>query len=610
MMSRFIHVDQSLCSVGGHEYDYAINVLRAAEAAGYAVALAANRRFRDRSLLPSHWPVYPVFPHKAITRHCVVFGGHDYLPMDLDGRRIETTDEGTAAQGMRRLVGNAASVLGHLPRRIDRRHRIRAFSLACKQLFRKIDLSDGDHVFFATFTEFDLLGLTRYLASDERSQVAAWHLQFHWDFLTGCEPNRADQEKRRLAVRRQFRHALRHLPDHKVLFYNTTVQLAAQYNSLGVRPFKLMPHAVNPSLESSSEPQGNPLRVTCPGGMRHGKGFRKLAATLKALRAERFFDKKIEVVAQLSRRKSRRLAVLAAETDEDKAEVRLLTLPHPLSTDAYFSLIRQTDVGLFLHDRRPYQAMCSAVLEEVLAAGKPVIVPAGCWLAEQIAEPTFRHVQTMRQILPPVRRLRTGDIPWQSTDGSATTCMSPAGNLSFTDSMAAETDVKVPRSATECVVAFRWARCVEFGNYIRVQTEQLDCAGNQIGRFDSIVGQRRDNMSVQTLIHLNPRAVRIVLRLQNAYHPRPLAVADVEIDFLDARRTGGCPAGVVGLVAAQPAQVPELLREIVERYSHYRESAETFSHCWREAREPARTIEILMANRMNQPDAAVRGRAA
>src|SRR3989304_9761386 len=93
---RFILVDHSLSRVGGHEFDYAVNVLQAAEAAGYTVVLAANRRFGGGCGLPDHWPVFPLFPHTAYSKHCVSMGGHRHLPLGWDGRRLPGDDEGGA----------------------------------------------------------------------------------------------------------------------------------------------------------------------------------------------------------------------------------------------------------------------------------------------------------------------------------------------------------------------------------------------------------------------------------------------------------------------------------------------------------------------------------
>ena len=42
---RFVLIDQSIRSLTGHHYEYAVHVLGVAEKAGYRPVLAANRRF-------------------------------------------------------------------------------------------------------------------------------------------------------------------------------------------------------------------------------------------------------------------------------------------------------------------------------------------------------------------------------------------------------------------------------------------------------------------------------------------------------------------------------------------------------------------------------------
>jgi len=43
--NKFILIDQSISSVAGHHYEYAVHVLEAAQRAGFEPYLATNRRF-------------------------------------------------------------------------------------------------------------------------------------------------------------------------------------------------------------------------------------------------------------------------------------------------------------------------------------------------------------------------------------------------------------------------------------------------------------------------------------------------------------------------------------------------------------------------------------
>jgi hypothetical protein len=575
-MPKFVHIDQSLCQVGGHEYECALNVLTAAEAAGYRVALATNRRFRHLSGLPDRWPIYPLFPHTAYSRHCVSYGGHVHLPLDLDGGRLEPAGEVPRKRPLNVAPLGGLQAVWQWVRRRVRRRAISGFAEACKRLFTDIRLDHEDHVFFTTFSEFDLLGLTRFLADDETSRRADWHLLFHFDLFEGREPYKADQETRRLAVRRQWEHALGHLRDHRIHFYCATEQLAAQYNRLDVAPFEYLPYPVSTDLESRGRLADHPLRVTCAGSVRREKGTRQLGSLMSALRSEPRLSGKVQVVAQLSRPKRGLRDAVRAGSARDAADVRLSIMPHPLAAREYHELIRRADVGLFLHDPERYHVRCSAVLQEMLAAGTPVIVPAGCWLAEQIAEPIFRHVEALRQILPPVDR-------WRASDAARF----------FTDSQPMARRLPVPDAANEIIVSFRWTDPVPRGSWARVEFEQLDRDGNTVELFESILGQRRADGPVLTLHHLDPRAAQIELRLRNAYDGRRLEVADWELEFFDARDMGGCPAGCVGLIAARHAYIPRLLADMAGHYSHYRDSAEVFSRNWRKSLHPARTIAML-----------------
>ncbi|MGH7192208.1 MAG: hypothetical protein ACREJM_01600, partial [Candidatus Saccharimonadales bacterium] len=78
-MPKFVLIDHSITDLGGHHYEYAVRVLRAAEEAGYEPFLATNRRLVERSLfrlpflapnafhrpthapVPATWRVAPVY---------------------------------------------------------------------------------------------------------------------------------------------------------------------------------------------------------------------------------------------------------------------------------------------------------------------------------------------------------------------------------------------------------------------------------------------------------------------------------------------------------------------------------------------------------------------
>ena len=591
-MFRFVHIDHCLCHVGGHEYEYAASLLGAAEKAGYEVILAANRRFREGAQLPDHWPVYPVFPFTAYTKHSVWHGGHEHLPLGLAGEPLADRTRNENGRSLRKTLAAGLARVANLPRQFERSRRIRGFAQACERLFEQIQLCPDDHVFFATMTEFDLLGLTRYLVRQPQAPTTNWHIQFHFGLYGGCPPEASARAARRQAVRQHFEFVLQQLPHQNIRFYNTTEQLAAQYNRLNVGRFRYMPYAVSPAVHAPTEATGGRLRVTCAGAARRDKRIQELKHIVRAVRSDPFFDQKIEIVAQLSRRKSRRLGLSSEAAADDKADVPFRSLPHPLEPDAYHELIRAADIGLFLHDNQRYLSQCSGVLHEMLAAGKPVIVPGGCWLASQVAEPIFAHIENLCATLPALGCWAGADLKWRRRLGTSAE-FAGGDELAFAGEELAETRLPLSAAATEVVVGFRWSNRTAGNYYVGVQVEQLAGDGTSRKRVECIVGQRRGDGPALAIFRLEPGVDQIAVSLRNFHDDRRIAVSDVQVRLLRAGGLHACPSGSVGLIAAQPAQIPECLRDIVAHYSHYRESAAAYSRTWCQVHHPSQTIGML-----------------
>ncbi|MFN7932045.1 MAG: hypothetical protein U0R19_01885 [Bryobacteraceae bacterium] len=60
MANKFILIDQSISSIAGHHYEYAVHVLEAAQRAGFEPYLATNRRF-PKEQHPPQWRTLPVY---------------------------------------------------------------------------------------------------------------------------------------------------------------------------------------------------------------------------------------------------------------------------------------------------------------------------------------------------------------------------------------------------------------------------------------------------------------------------------------------------------------------------------------------------------------------
>ncbi len=151
-MTKFILIDHSLDGVGGHYFEYALHILRAAERAGFEIWLATNRRFRGSNKLPGHWNIRSVY---ELTTHS----------------RLNFSSE--IVRPAKSHAGRPLRLLGRWWSDRRRRRRIAAFTRDTATLFRGIVLAPGDQVFLPTVSELDLLGLAEYLADDARATTTS-----------------------------------------------------------------------------------------------------------------------------------------------------------------------------------------------------------------------------------------------------------------------------------------------------------------------------------------------------------------------------------------------------------------------------------------------------
>lgn len=358
---RWILVERSLTGPGNHHYEYALHMARAAGDAGFEVLVAGNLRMKTESWGEVPATIRPTFRHTT-------------YEVDASLGRATSAQKNAWAT----LVSLFGWRAGH-PR--QKEAYAREFAREVTDLLAGIEVSGQDHIFFPTLSVAELDGLARVWAAGIASE-ATWYLQFHFELpearttsLRGPTPGGANVIDP--AVREWFRHAIRQGMCYRMLFFCPTRSMAERYNSLGVVTFRELPYPVR-VVPAPRWPGHLPLRITCAGHARRDKGRAELAQLVELLR-EPLAGGTIQLYLQGARRKFRSLprSVLHHPT-------AIRFVPHPLSGPEYARLIATTDIGLFMYDPHTYRRRCSGVLVEMLAAGVPVVVPAGTWLAEQI----------------------------------------------------------------------------------------------------------------------------------------------------------------------------------------------------------------------------------
>jgi len=575
-MALFMLLDPWLDGVGGHNYQYACDILHAAREQGFEIMLAANARFSAEST-PRDWRVRTPFHYDASSRYWLGPDGKCQHPLSIDGGRLPLDEP--PQNGLVRIARSLGTFTDW--RAADRRRRIENYATGVAAAFDNLKVGHDDVIFLPSLSEFDFLGLVSYLKDSPTSTRATWNLQFHFDVFAGRPHEYATQEERRRRFQRQFTAALAAVPHHHLKFYATTERIADQYNRLGIGTFQPLPYPVSRDIEPPAMPfHDGPLRVTCAGAVRREKGRVALAKLIREVADDERASRRLQLIIHADHRAMRRIIPpeLAQQTKllsrpDANCRQHIVPIRFPLPREDYQQLIRLADVGLFLYDARRYQARCSGVLVEMLAAGVPVIVPAGCWLSDQIAEPNYAHLDALLE--------RTGEAHVACTDNEAS-LLPPA------DARAAIVRV-FPHDAGDDLTQ------------LRVTARQFDESGDPresgeplAAPWVAVLGPRGDKGPRSTLVRLDPAARRLHVTVASAFDNAPLASCRMEAAFLTGA-AGDVPRGAVGLVAAHDGDVGELLREMAQHYEHYRTQAIAHSECWRAKHAPQRTIDSLSA---------------
>ncbi|MFO0816845.1 MAG: hypothetical protein U1A77_02810 [Pirellulales bacterium] len=626
-MSKLILIDHSLAGHGGHHFECARWLLLAAEKSGLATVTATHVDFRPSADWPVKGPVYPTFHQNAYTRQSVITGTAE-LP--VDPFRPRKPVRRTNPWWRRPSDWHESLRLALRMRRM--RRRIQREVEAATRFWEKTDASPGDHAFLQTISDFDLHWICRFLAAVPSTRNVTWHWQFHNNFLRGREPDYSTQSLQLQAMRDHFQSLLAMIPGHRVQMYCTTSALAAQFNLLGVAPFRVLECPVSPELwRAATDVEGDlfteinsrsrdsiiadatpkartyPLKVVCGGYGRDEKGWRQLDRLMAGVWDELFesgrcqlqvqatqdgvekFIKKpknysaerddISPYADVSRVVVEQLQSafpqdLRRDIDADSETLSppsLRCVPYPLSSRDYVEFVRGADVGLFLYDPTRYYSRYSAVLAEMMCVGVPVIVPAASWLADQVAEPNEEY---LAGLLKSSSALRAG---WVS-QGSR--------SVEFSE---------VPGVASDLLVQFAWDEPLDAGEFLRVTFVQRDSAGHMLRSTPVVARPAEGTTTVHCLVPLVEAARSVALEWGGAFTESARLGRVVDAKFLPRRADGDGhhPRGAVGLVFSEPEQVGEMLREMTSHIEHYSMHAQRLASVYRRRRSPQSILECL-----------------
>jgi hypothetical protein len=471
------------------------------------------------------------------------------------------------------------------------------FAEDCRRFFRNAQFQDGDHVFFTTVSELELLALSQFLSNNPGSLRAHWHLQFHFNLFEGRTPEYDKQTAIAKSISSCFDIAAAQMPYHRCHFYTTSELLAEQYQRLKVGQFEVLPYPVSDSFRpdlqqdlAAKADSDQALRFTCPGAIRREKGHVEyLQPLVNKIWDDYLSQGKMRLVIQRPPRKlvrGEKLELDFPATESGDAQDVVDYLPHPLPSGQYSDLIRSTDCGLLFYDSRTYFSRRAGVMGELLSCGKPVIVSAGSWLAEQIKETNFEYVESLTRTGLAKRSFGLEDLAWSSDNVPL-----PGGVISFNDERH-PFEFTFERESDEggfCVF-WDWHWPQDNGVFNRVE---LIGGDGETAEMVQTVGHRRGKPAC-SFLRFGSDATSVKLRFRNAFHHSMASIKNVRVVTLD-KQAAEIAWGTVGIVAADEAHLPNCIDEMVQHYEHYRRSAGKFAHGWYSRHEPKRTIAHLVS---------------
>ena len=541
----------------------------------------------------------------------------------------------TAARPWRALFGQGSMVW----QQVHAWRKRAAFAADTGALFREVRLEQGDVVFIPTLAEADLLGLLAMFQTNARTAKASWHLVFRRNAYQGRDPDYAAQEEDLRSLRNAFRRFQSQLCGQRVVFYTDTAQLTAQYNRLGVALFRTAPIPVaadfqqalgngrcqsgktweSPRLVSDAHrlaspydgrlatqasdagPEGKPVvHVVYIGDARTEKGYHWLPHLVSDAFAGQLpvrftFQSNFNVPhgepaavvarAQLEAMSDaqKRAGSFGAKHHADRSgktgsplfvpQVDLIK--QPLASDEYRKLLLDADVVVIPYDRDNYYARSSGVFAEALVAGKPVIVPAGTWMASQLSSAIYQYHTALRERCAVIATFDGRDLPWETHLGKCGNIDSEDG-LPVLGKSPTHSLIDVPQGATHLLLTFQLTG-QSSGVFPGIVSEHFAADNAVASRTVALAGGAPEG-ECSALVCVNPSTPRIRLGISNALSTLPIAIHRVRIDFLTA--VDNVPASAVGTVYAEPNELYQHLGEIINHYEHYRSTAGNFSHAW------------------------------
>ena len=378
---RILLLEDNVRDVGGHYLELATLLADGARQVGFAPTLVTHHHFSNDAESEVDprivgLPVEPTFETRRMESWSLGVDGASELLRSPGGWPTGGTWQEWFSQTFRDYAC-----------RPDRGPRVMLedWSRGFAEAVRRFDAKPGDRIVVNTGGDFQLLAMARAL--EVLNHLPALDIDVIVHFAVFGDT--VEQTAR--AYGEQVRAALERMKHHNVRLFATTNGLVDQLREVGV-PASPIPYPTRaparPAVTSlkACEP---PFKVILAGMQRAEKGRSEIKRLLTEIEDDLIRSNKIHWSMQLPSRWGRRVIPdsmqdLYADATSSEDHGPLGIRVGNVSSDAYHRWLDSADVGLFLYDASRYRVRCSGVLLEMMVRGKPVIVPAGCWMSEQV----------------------------------------------------------------------------------------------------------------------------------------------------------------------------------------------------------------------------------
>ncbi len=183
-----------------------------------------------------------------------------------------------------------------------------------------------------------------------------------------------------------------YLKKRMIMLATDSEQLANDFKAKTNEQFTVLPiphlpvFSCNNSTQSSRE--NKPLRMLFLGGARVEKGIDTLVEAIAQLEKE-ICQLQLEFIIQCNiflYEEETEAALEKLDRIDQNFGHGIRLVKDSLSTDEYYQLLLESDVVVIPYRRDAYKSRTSGIFAEALAAGKPVIVTEGTWMAAQMEQ--------------------------------------------------------------------------------------------------------------------------------------------------------------------------------------------------------------------------------